>query len=178
MSKIIVVEGLHDEIKIKSIYKDANCIITNGSEISEDIIKMIKELSQIHEIIIFTDPDSPGEKIRKIITNAVPSAKQAFLRKKDCISYNRKKIGIEHASKEAIIEALENVYESHDMPDTITNIDLYNLGLNGNSDSANLRDKISDYLNIGRPNCKTFLKRLNLLQISKEKLEEIICKVK
>lgn len=178
MSKIIVVEGLHDEIKIKSVYTNANCIITNGSEISEDTIKMIIELSQMHEIIIFTDPDSPGEKIRKIITDAVPTAKQAFLRKKDCISNNRKKVGIEHASKEAIIEALENVYESHDMPDTITNIDLYNLGLNGNSDSAYLRDKISDYLNIGKPNCKTFLKRLNLLQISKEKLEEIICKVK
>jgi hypothetical protein len=56
--------------------------------------------------------------------------------------------------------------------------ELFELGLNGNSNSALLRDKISDYLNIGKPNCKTFLKRLNLLQIDKDKLVEILCKVK
>ena len=178
MSKVIVVEGLHDEIKIKSIYKDAHCVITNGSEISDDTIKLIKELSKMHEIIVFTDPDSPGERIRKIVLDSVPNAKQAFLRKKDCISNNKKKVGIEHASKEAIIEALDNIYSNNNQLDTITNIDLYNLGLNGDIDSALLRDKISDYLNIGKPNCKTFLKRLNLLQISKKDLEEIICKVK
>ena len=38
--------------------------------------------------------------------------------------------------------------------------------------------KISDVLNIGRPNAKTFLKRINLLRITKEELGELICKVK
>ena len=58
------------------------------------------------------------------------------------------------------------------------NQDLYSLGLNGNNDSAILRDKISDILNIGRPNCKTFLKRLNLLGLTKKDIEELLCKVK
>jgi ribonuclease M5 len=140
---VIVVEGIHDEARLKSIYPDCNCVITNGREIDDSTIEYIKELSKTHEIIIFTDPDSPGEKIRNIITTAVPNAKQAFLRKKDCISNNKKKVGIEHASKEAIINALENVYSPTLNEDVITMDELFELGLNGNSNSAVLRDKIS-----------------------------------
>ena len=175
---IIVVEGSHDEIKVKAAYPNAECIITNGSEISDDTIKLIKEMSKKHRIIIFTDPDSPGERIRSIITNAVPNASQAFLRKKECISNNKKKVGIEHASIEAIKEALDSIYTPNKLEDTISLRDLYDLGLNGNIESKILRDKISDILNIGKPNAKTFLKRLNLLQITREELEDLLCKVK
>lgn len=178
MQDIIVVEGLHDEIKIKSVYPSATCVVTNGSEVSDETIKLIKKLAETHNIIIFTDPDSPGERIRKIILEAVPTAKQAFLRKKDCISNNKRKVGIEHASKESIRESLENIFEPNLEVITITNRDLYVLGLIGNENSSKIRNKISNYLNIGKPNAKTFLKRLNLLKIDKEKLEEIICKVK
>lgn len=177
-SDIIVVEGVHDVIRVQSVYKDAQCVITNGSEISEETIRYIKELSKSYNIVVFTDPDSPGERIRKIITEAVPNCKQAFLRKKDCISNNHKKVGIEHASREAIINALENVYEYSGKDDVISVNELYELELIGGKESQVMRDRISDYLNIGKPNGKTFLKRLNLLQIDKEALEEIICKIK
>lgn len=178
MDDIIIVEGLHDEIKIKSIYPNANCIITNGSEISQQTLDLIKKMSENHSIIIFTDPDFPGEKIRKTISDLIPSAKHAFLRKKDCISSNHKKVGIEHASKESIKKSLENIYSNSIIKDTINIKDLYELGLNGTNNSSILRDKVSDYLNIGKPNAKTFLKRLNLIQITKDELKEIICKVK
>ena len=178
MASIIVVEGIHDVARLKAIYPNCNCVITNGREIDPSTIEYIKELSKTHEIIIFTDPDAPGERIRNIITEAIPNAKQAFLRKKDCISNNKKKVGIEHASPEAIINALDNVYSPIYNKDVITMNELFELGLNGNSNSAVLRDKISDYLNIGKPNCKTFLRRLNLLQIDIDKLKDIICKVK
>ena len=56
-------------------------------------------------------------------------------------------------------------------------IDLYNLGLNGFSNSKVLRDKISLHLNIGQPNAKTFLNRLNLIQISLEELKELCQKL-
>ena len=178
MKDIIIVEGVHDEIKLKSVFPNCECVVTNGSEISKDTILYIKKLSLTHKIIIFTDPDYPGERIRNIILSEVPNASLAFLRKKDCISSNRKKVGIEHASKEAIIEALENVYTPTADKDTITMNDIYKLGLNGSPNSSYLRDRISEYLNIGKPNSKTFLKRLNLLQIDYETLKDIICKVK
>ncbi len=175
---IIVVEGTHDVDKVLKAIPDANCVITNGSEISNDTINYLKELSKNNNIIVFTDPDSPGEKIRKTIDENISNCKHAFLRKKDCISNNHKKVGIEHASKEAIIDALSNVYTSCNNINTITVNELYSLNLIGKENSSELRDKISDYLNIGKPNSKTFLKRLNILQITKKDLEKIICQLK
>ena len=179
MNDVIVVEGLHDEIRIKSVYPDANVVITNGSEVSEDTIKLLKELAKTHDIIIFTDPDSPGERIRSIINANIPSCKQAFLRKKDAISKNKKKVGIEHADYDIIKEALEPVFSNKvNTTESITSLELYELGLNGMPDSSLIRDKISNYLNIGKPNFKTFYKRLNLLGITKDELKDIICKIK
>lgn len=175
---IIVVEGMHDEARIKAVFPNASCIITNGREISQDTIDCIKELSRKNTIIIFTDPDSPGEKIRSIIFEAVPEAKHAFLRKKDCISRNHKKVGIEHASSEAIIEALSRVLSDNGGKQTITQRDLFVLGLTGSQNSAVLRNKISDILNIGEPNGKTFLKRLNMLGLSRKEVEELLCRVR
>ena len=175
---IIVVEGLHDEINIKSVYPNANCVITNGSEVSKDTINLLKKLSKTNEIIVFTDPDSPGERIRSIISDAIPNCSHAFLRNYECRSKNGRKVGIEHASKDVIIDALSNIYKQTNEPDTITNIELFELGLNGSKESRILRDKLSDYLNIGKPNAKTFLKRVNLLRLTKENLKELLCKVK
>ncbi|MCM1131392.1 MAG: ribonuclease M5 [Roseburia sp.] len=177
MSSVIVVEGLHDKIRIESVFPDANIIITNGSEISEDTVELIKNLSKTNEIIIFTDPDSPGEKIRNRVSLAVPNALHAFLRKKDAISKNKKKVGIEHASKECILESLSHLYSNQCQTDTISLTDIYELGLMGMQNSRSLRDRISEELNIGKPNAKTFLKRVNMLQIKKEELKELCQKL-
>jgi len=176
---IIVVEGTHDESRIKKLYPLANFVVTNGSEISNETLELIKELSKKNNIIIFTDPDYPGERIRKKIEEIVPNALHAFIRKKDSISNNKKKVGVEHASLDSIKEALENVYTYNpNNVNLVTNNDLYELGLTGFSNSKILRDKVSEILNIGKPNSKTFLKRINLIGITKEKLEEILCKIK
>lgn len=173
MNSVIVVEGIHDEMRIKSIYPSAFIVCTNGREISKDTIDLLQKLSVSNEIIIFTDPDYPGEKIREIIAGAVPTAKHAFLRKKDAISKNKKKVGIEHASKECIIDSLQHIYAQNTGLDTISMNDLFEFGLNGSLNSASLRAHISDELNIGQPNAKTFLKRLNMLQITKEELYQL-----
>ena len=177
MNSVIVVEGIHDEMKIKSVFPNANVVITNGREISQSTLDMIKKLSETNEIIIFTDPDSPGEAIRKRITEIVPNAKQAFLRKKDAISKNSKKVGIEHADSDIIKESLDNLYIFNNSNNNINMSDLFRLGLNGNSGSAVLRDRISEHLNIGKPNAKTFLSRLNLINISLEELEDLCQKL-
>ena len=175
---VIVVEGTHDEDKIKLAYPDAFVVVTNGSEVSKETLDMIKKLSENNNIIIFTDPDYPGERIRNLVSSVSKNVSHAFLKKKDCISSNKKKVGIEHASVELIKEALDNVYVNRNMNETITNNDLFDLGLIGNENSAKLRFLISDYLNIGHPNSKTFLKRLNFLGLTKKEVEDILCKLK
>ena len=37
-------------------------------------------------VIVLTDPDFPGEKIRKIITEHVPDCKHAFIDKKSALT--------------------------------------------------------------------------------------------
>ena len=178
MKKIIVCEGIHDEIKIKSAFPNIKCIITNGSEIPLDTLNTIKTLSKTHEIIIFTDPDYPGERIRKKILEVVPNAKEAFIKKDLARSNNNKKIGVEHAKIEDIKKALENLLSSYNEDENfITLNELYNLGFTGEKNSSFLREKVSKFLNIGQPNFKTFFKRLNQLEIDKEKLIKIMKKL-
>lgn len=171
---LIVCEGIHDEERIKKVYPNAFCVITNGSEISRETLLMIKEYSKTHKIIIFTDPDSPGERIRHKVLEVVPNASEAFLPKKICISKNHKKVGIEHAPLEDIKEALNQYIDKDIEQGSLTNVDMLDLGLNGNSNASRLREQIANKLNIGRPNAKTFLKRINALNISKDKLLELI----
>ncbi len=174
-NSVIVVEGTHDEERIKKVYPDAFCIITNGSEISKETLDMIKEYSKKYKIIIFTDPDSPGERIRHKILEVLPTASEAFLPKKICISKNHKKVGIEHAPLEDIKEALNNYLDKDNIKaDNLTNIDMMDLGLNGGINSSKYREYISLKLNIGHPNAKTFLKRINALNIKKEELIKLI----
>lgn len=176
-SKIIVVEGLHDLARIKEVYKNANVLVTDGSKVKDEFISMLKKLSENNGIIVFTDPDYPGERIRKIISQNIPNASHAFLQKNKCISKNKKKVGIEHASLDDIKEALENVYKEEDVVGNLIINDLYDLGLVGQDNSSYLRDQISYYLNIGKANAKTFLNRINSFGITKEELEEILCKI-
>jgi len=173
-NEAIIVEGNHDKSKVLAVYPDAYIIITNGSEISDSTLKLILETSKTRQIILLLDPDGPGEKIRKTVESVVPNVKHAFIKKDKCISRNKKKVGIEHASYKDIKEALENLLVKVEARSDITNKDIFALKLTGYPCSSILRAKVSDKLNFGRPNKKTFLKRLNMFGITKQQLEEII----
>ncbi|MBP5444739.1 MAG: ribonuclease M5 [Acholeplasmatales bacterium] len=173
--EIVVVEGLHDLERLKSIYPDIDVLITNGSEIDK-FLPTIVEASKKRDIILFLDPDYPGERIRKKIQSVIPNAKHAFLKKDLAISKNHKKVGIEHAKKEDIIEALESVLSPSETTGEITYLELYDLGLFGNENSAKLRDEVCLKLNIGHTNGKTFLKRINMFNISIETIKNALDK--
>lgn len=77
IKEIIVVEGKDDTVAIKRAV-DADTIETNGSAIGDHVIEQVKLALQKRGVIIFTDPDYPGERIRKIISDKVPGCKHAF----------------------------------------------------------------------------------------------------
>ncbi len=175
VKSLIVVEGIHDEERIKKIYPDAFVITTNGSEISKSTLEMIKEYSKAYNILIFTDPDHPGERIRAKIHEVVDNVYDLFLPKKPCISKNHKKVGVEHAPSSMIKEVLDK-YLNTDIQNVsnITYQSLLNLNLVGNINASLIREKVSAKLNIGNPNAKTFLKRVQALGLSEEDLKSII----
>ncbi|WP_423362822.1 ribonuclease M5 [Mycoplasma sp. P36-A1] len=169
IKEIIVVEGEHDATKIKQIY-DADVIVTNGSAVSDSTLNLIKASAKNRGIIIFTDPDFPGEKIRRIVSDAVPNAKHAFIRKIDAIDNVKRKVGVEHATDENIKAALKDVKEFTEN-DSLSWQEYIDLGLIGN---AKKREVICNKLNIGRCNAKTLYKRLNMMNICFQKLEKMI----
>ncbi len=175
-NEVIVVEGKNDQERISRLFKGSLVITTNGSEISNETIETLVTLSKTKDIILLLDPDYPGERIRSIITNHVPNAKHAFINKKDAISSNKKKVGVEHATDEVILNSLNNLLTKSNDVELITYSMLITVGLAGDSSSSELRNKISSYLNIGKPNAKSFLKRINMLGYDLDKLIELIDK--
>lgn len=169
-NKIIIVEGKNDYNKLKSINNDFNILITNGSCVSKEFLSMLKKLEDTNDFILFLDPDSPGERIRKIIKENISNTYDCFIKKDLAISSNFKKVGVEHASNQDIIEALKNINFSN-QKGNLTIIDLIKLDL---IDNKKKRLYIANKLNIGNPNNKTFLNRLNNYNISYDKLLEIL----
>lgn len=168
---VIVVEGKNDANKLKTIFKDVDIIITNGSEINEQTLLDIYRMSLRTEVILCLDPDGPGEKIRKKIIEKVPNVSQVFAKKNLAISKNKKKVGIEHMSKKDILEMFKDIKKSKN-DGNITYIDLFELGY---MTSKEKRIRLCEYLNISYCNGKQLLKRLNMFGITLEEILEYDC---
>ena len=131
------------------------------------------EAKKTRGVIVFTDPDSPGNRIRHAVNQSVGGCKNAFVMKKD--ARTDKKVGVEHATYEILKEALENVV-SFDEDDCcqLTMNDMIELGLSGSDNSSALRDAIGEHFHIGSGNAKTMLRRINFSKITKEELYKVI----
>ena len=170
--EIIVVEGRHDTQQLKK-YFDCETIETGGSSINDKVIEQIRYAASTRGVIVFTDPDTPGNQIRHIINQHVPNCKNAFVDKHN--ARTEKKVGIEHADKDTLWNALQNIVTITDVPKgSLTTSDLLELGLSGQTNSAELRRKVGEYYHVGDGNAKTMLARLNCLAITKEELQEVI----
>lgn len=167
IKEVIVVEGQNDTKNLKK-YFDVETIETHGLGLKQETIKLIEEINNTRGVILLLDPDSPGEKIRKRINDAIPNLKNAFLMKEDARTF--KKVGIEHANKEVLEEALNNLISYSDSLDSLSYSDFIDLGLVSKDDSSKKREEISRKYHLGKCNAKTLFKRLNLIGLRKEDL--------
>lgn len=170
--QLIVVEGRHDSARLKEFFL-CDTIETGGTSLGEEVIERIRQAQKSRGVIIFTDPDSPGNRIRNAINQAVPGCANAFIDKKAARTDH--KVGVEHADRDDLEAALANVVVYEEKPQSsITMEDLYELGLCGSLNSASLREQAGNALHIGMANAKTMLKRMNYLGITKEELRKVI----
>jgi ribonuclease M5 len=177
IKEIIVVEGKDDSVAIKRAV-DADTIETNGSAISKHTIEQIRLAQQTRGVIIFTDPDFPGEKIRKTIAEQVPGCKHAFLKREDAKPTSGRGIGIEYATPDAIREALQGVHMMEQpLEEWITAQELLDAGLIGGNKAKERREKLGEKLKIGYTNGKQLHKRLQMFQITKEAFEQALREV-
>ncbi len=171
MKPVLIVEGISDVNRLRN-YIDCDFVITNGSAINKTTLDYIKELSHNRRLIVFTDPDYPGEKIRNTITQYVPSVEHCYIKKE--LASNGKKLGVcecdEQELKRALKEIIEFKYEKDN--DLLKISDLIEFKLINYLDSAKRRNYVASKIPIGKTNGKTFLKRINLLGINKSKLKK------
>lgn len=109
IEEIIVVEGRDDTAAIRQAV-DAVTIETHGFGIREETWQLISKAYETKGIIVFTDPDTAGEQIRRRILQRFPDAKEAFLDQASAAKAGD--IGIENASPESIREALSKVHSA------------------------------------------------------------------
>ena len=170
IKEVIVVEGVNDTKRLKSFF-DVETIETHGLGLNGQTMELIKEINNSRGVILFLDPDTPGEKIRNRINSEIPNLKNAFILKED--GRTSKKVGIEHASKEVLEAALDNLVTYCESKQSISYDEFLELGLSGNNNSSELRDKISKKFHLGKCNSKTMFKRLNMLGLTYNDIKDI-----
>lgn len=172
IKEIIVVEGRDDEAAVKAAV-EAETIATHGYGISKVTFERIAKACESRGIIIFTDPDFAGEKIRKRLAEKFPTGKHAFLPREE--AKKEGDIGIENATAESIREALSKARATHSIKTMeFQQEDLLEYGLAGMPGSAERRDKLGKLLGIGYGNGKVFLNRLNHYGITRKEFLEAV----
>lgn len=181
INEVLVVEGRADTARLRQVLGDVDTIETNGSAIDHITLALIKHVQQIRGVIVLTDPDFNGQKIRQKIMEVVPQAKQAFIRRQDGIPTNQQgSLGVEHANAQAICSALQSVWTpiQRQNSNPILQKQLVNLGLLGATNSQQLRALVGDILHIGYVNAKQLLRRLNMFAINQQQLEAAVQQAK
>lgn len=176
IKEVIVVEGRDDIISVKAAV-DAEVIATGGYGYGKKLIHTLKEISKRRGIIILTDPDYAGEKIRRDLAKHIPNAKHAYLPQGKALK--KGDIGVENGTKEDILEALNKARPNLvEKKITFTKEDLLGLGLVGAPSSADKRERLGNHLGIGYANGKQLLHRLNSLGVTKEEFIKAIEELK
>lgn len=156
----IIVEGKYDKIKLSAVV-DAVIICTNGFGIFNDQNKadLIRHYASNTGIIILTDSDHAGMKIRNHIKSIVSDGKIINLyipeifgkEKRKSIASKEGKLGVEGID----VDVLHNVFEKSgiledDLPEEnyITANEFYQLGLSGKPFSSFMRKQICKKLSI------------------------------
>lgn len=173
INALIVVEGKTD-IALLSSFIEADFYSVNGSAVNENDINYLKQVERTKSIIILTDPDFPGEKIRNYLNEHLNNPMHAYVDKNKAIK--KGKLGVAETDKDEILKALENcvIYNKDNSKKTITTIELYELGIIGKNNSKEIREKIDKVYHTGHSNGKALLKKLNCLNVERKELEKLI----
>lgn len=186
IDQAIIVEGKYDKIKLSSVV-DGIIIVTNGFRIFKDKekLELIRYYARTTGIIILTDSDSAGRKIRGYIKGAVHdgSIKNVYIpdifgkeKRKDKPSAEGK-LGVEGIDSDILIKAFEKAgitaSESDSVHD-ITNMTLFENGLSGGQNSKLLRERLQ--MKLGLPSLMSsasLIEVLNTMMNGEELAEEV-----
>lgn len=164
VSETIIVEGVYDKIKL-SRFVDAPILVTGGFSVyrSEAMLETIRKLAKETGVIILTDSDSAGFRIRNYIKQSIKEGKVLHAYVPDIKGKEKRKtapgkeglLGVEGMSEEVIMDALIKAGATVDgsadeikRARAITKSDMMKAGLSGVGGSVELRHALSTELGI------------------------------
>ena len=163
---IIVVEGRGDEAFLSS-FIDSIYVVTNGYELNKKDLEFLKSIEEKNKIIILTDSDDAGFKIRQKIEDEIPGCVNVVADINECNKNG--KHGIAESNKNHILSLLKNRLTLVNQKKIyVTSSELYGLGLN----NKEKRNELCTKLKLGNCNFKTMVKRLNYKQIDLKQIME------
>ncbi len=185
----VVVEGKYDKIKLSSII-DSPIIVTNGFGIykNSETARLIRYYAEKTGIVILTDSDTAGFRIRGHIKSIVPKGKIINLYSPEICGKEKRKIqpskegklGVEGISAEKLRTLFVDaglVNENKLSKNPITSLDFYELKLSGNSNSTFYRKKILNAMNLPENlTAKALLEAVNA-RYSKEEFIQLVQKI-
>ncbi len=153
IEEVIIVEGKYDAAKLADLV-DGLIIMTNGFSVfkSEEKKRLILELGKKRGIIVLTDSDDAGFRIRNYINKIAQgvTVKNAYVpaiagkERRKAQPSKEGLLGVEGVPAELILKALETA-GAHEKAQRagreITYTDLYEMGLSGTQGSADFRRK-------------------------------------
>ncbi len=188
IKEAVIVEGKYDKIKLSNIL-DTVIIETDGFAIFKDKEKqkLIRFLSEKRGIIIMTDSDSAGFKIRNFINGIIKTEniKNVFIpdiygkEKRKTESSKEGKLGVEGMSAEVILNALEKAgvlcFENAEKQGReITHTDFFEDGISGGENSAGIRKALAKELDLPeRISSSSLLKVINSYMTYEEYKETV-----
>lgn len=156
----IIVEGKYDKIKLSCIVK-AVIIPTHGFRIFKDaeMLELIRHYAETTGIIILTDSDRAGFRIRNFLKGAVPNGDIRNIYIPDVFGKEKRKekpsaegkLGVEGIDADVLREAFRKAGILSDevrTGDPITKTDLYLAGYSGTPDSAERRRALQQKLGL------------------------------
>lgn len=189
VDRLIIVEGKYDKIKLESVV-DGFIITTDGFSVFKDKQKsdFIRRTARERGILILTDGDAAGFKIRNYLNTLVPDEYiiNAYIpdvlgkEKRKKSSSGEGKLGVEGMSGRVLVEALKKAGVEN-AAKTVENhtsaYDLYALGVTGQSDSKARRKKLIKALGLPeRISANNLLKYINS-SLTRQEFDEIVEKV-
>lgn len=166
---IIVVEGTND-VSYLSSFIDATFVSLNGLEIKN--LEFLKRAAKEKPIYLLTDSDQEGERIRERVKKEIPACIDVIVDASKCNKNGK------HGVFECEIGEIYRVFSKYftDFTESLENIDLRKISqkISLSKNPNELRKYIANKLGIDNCNNKTFIKRLQLLNIKEEEIEQIV----
>lgn len=190
IDEAVIVEGKYDKIKLSSII-DTVIIVTNGFGIFKDRekLELIRYYAETTGIIILTDSDNAGRKIRGYLKSAIGGGNIRNVYIPDVFGKEKRKdkpsaegkLGVEGIDKELILDAFEKsgiTASVREKPHDITKLTLYELGLSGGNDSSRMRKLLQKSLRL--PECLSATALVEVLNtmMTADELAEHMVKIK